>query len=136
MIRSGSRSIRKLRLFIISDSSERLGWMRASLAVDEIDITSAISPEEFNRACAGRHDLAVIDVGPASLGEMLRGLRASAGHAEISVLVKMSRLAAEPDLAGLLPKYRAMPCSRDELVTLVRHRIASIPGRHETRRGL
>jgi hypothetical protein len=43
------------------------------------------------------------------------------------VLVEQSRIAAAP-LTGVLPKYRAMPCSHDELIKLARRRLTSIAG--------
>src|SRR5262249_26490663 len=69
--------------------------------------------------------LAVVDVGPALLEPMLGNLRASKEHSEIPVLVEQSRIAAAP-LTGVLPKYRAMPCSHDELIKLARRRLTSI----------
>ena len=45
-------------------------------------------------SAATRHDLAVVDVGPALLEPLLGNLRASKEHAEIPVLVEQSRIAA------------------------------------------
>ena len=81
----------------------------------EVEIASAVFPEEWEYVSGDRHDLAVVDVGPALLEPLLGNLRASKEHAEIPVLVEQSRIAAAP-LAGVLPKYRAMPCSHDELI--------------------
>jgi len=72
-------------------------------------------------------DLAVVDAGPASLEPLLGNLRASEERAEIPLLVEKSRIAAAP-LAGVSPKYRAMPCSHGELVRLASRRLASIAG--------
>jgi hypothetical protein len=74
----------------------------------------------------------VVDVGPALLEPLLRNLRASKEHAEIPVLVEQSRIAAEP-LVGVMPKYRAMPCSHDELIRLARRRLTSIAGHGRTK---
>jgi len=115
----------RLRLLIVTDSLDRLIGLRAALQVDGIEVTTAVSPEELSRACHREHDLAVVDVGPAQLPGVLQALRGSQGHAAISLLVEASRMVAETDLAGLLPKYRAMPCSRFDLVTLARRRISS-----------
>lgn len=111
------------RLLIFSDCPDRLTKLKALLAAGEIEITSATSSEELRQACRGGHDLAVIDVGPAALVAVLNALRDSEGYAEIPVLVEATRLAAAPGLTGVLPKYRAMPCSHVELVTLARRRI-------------
>lgn len=126
----------KPHLLIVSDSSERLTRLRALLALGEVEITSATSPEELNCACRSRQDLVVVDASPARLGGVLKALRKCAGCAEVPVLVEANRLAADPDLAGLLPKYRAMPCGHSDLVTLVRLRIAPRTEERKTRRML
>jgi len=38
-------------------------------------------------------------------------------------------------MTGVLPKYRAMPCSHDELIRLARRRLTSIAG-HERAKAL
>jgi hypothetical protein len=50
---------------------------------------------------------------------MLRQIRTSASHKAIPVLVEVSRLTNDLTLAGLLPEYRAMPCSHTEMLTLL-----------------
>jgi hypothetical protein len=90
------------------------------LHADGVEISGAASSEELSRACHREHDLAVIDVGAAHLTEVLRILRSSVRHSGISLLVEAGRVLAEPGLAGVLPKYRAMPCSRSDLVKLSR----------------
>ena len=42
-------------------------------------------------------------------------------RAGIPVLVESGRLHTEPDLAGVLPRFRAMPCHFTELLKLARH---------------
>ena len=84
-------------------------------------------PEEWGYVRGDRHDLAVVDVSPALLEPLLGNLRASKEHSEIPVLVEQSRIAAAP-LTGVLPKYRAMPCSHDELIKLARRRLTLIAG--------
>jgi hypothetical protein len=92
----------------------------------EIEIEGVTSSDELDRACAGEHDLAVVDVAPGQLATVLKILRESPSHAEIAVLVEASRIAVEPGLASMLSKYRAMPCSRAELITLARRRMTAI----------
>jgi hypothetical protein len=79
--------------------------------------------EEVRRACNTGHDLAVVDVGPGKVIDVLQTLRNSAKHGDISVLVDTSRLLEDPSLAGVLPKFRAMPCNSEELVLLARSRV-------------
>ena len=126
--------LRKPRLLIVSDSEDRLRGLRASLDTDENEIISARSVEEVRRACRGGLDLAVVDVGPAALIEVLRTLRAQAGCSGISILVEANRLPAEPRLTGVLPKYRAMPCSHSDLILLARRQTAPDAGRREAKK--
>lgn len=117
-----SAPVSKHRVLIVTDCSDRLRSWKASMHTDGIDIeiTNAGFSEELSRACRQEHDLAVIDVGAASLLEVLRTLRSSVRHSGIPLLVEASRGLNEPSLAGVLPKYRAMPCSRSDLVGLAR----------------
>ncbi|MGE0129822.1 MAG: hypothetical protein AB7U82_17210 [Blastocatellales bacterium] len=113
----------KPRLLIVCDSADRLIELRSPLNTGEVEITSVSSLQELDRACRGEHDLAIVDVQPARIRGVLQALRANVRHAGISLLVEASRVIDEPDLAGVLPKYRAMPCSPSELLALARWRI-------------
>ena len=127
----------KPRLLIVTDCSDRLRSLKASIHTDgvELEITGTASSEELSRACHSEHDLVVIDVGAARLPEVLRALRSSERYSRISLLVEASRVLNEPGLAGLLPKYRAMPCSRSDMLKLAR-RLTAGEVRHRTRRML
>jgi DNA-binding response OmpR family regulator len=127
-------AVSRPRILIISDSPERIPHLQIGFDSQEVEITSAVFPEEWEYVSGDKHDLAVVDVGPALLEPALGNLRASKEHAEIPVLVERNRIAAAP-LAGVLPKYRAMPCSHDELIRLARRRLTSIGG-HERAKGL
>ncbi|MCG3159098.1 MAG: Sensor histidine kinase RcsC [Acidobacteria bacterium] len=118
-------AISRPRALILSDSAERISQWQAAFDPQEAEITCALFPEEWNYVSRDAHDLAVVDVGPALLESLLKNLRASQEHAEIPVLVESGRTAAGSP-AGLLPKYRAMPCSHDELIRLARRRITFI----------
>jgi len=120
------------RILIVSDSAERIPHLQTGFDSQEVEIASAVFPEEWAYVSGDRHDLAVVDVGPTLLEPLLGNLRASKEHAEIPVLVEQSRIAAAP-LTGVLPKYRAMPCSHDELIRLARRRLTSIAGRERAK---
>ena len=120
--------VSRKRVLLISDSSERIPNWLAAFESQEAEITSVLFPEEWGCVSSDRHDLAVVDVSPTLLEPLLKNIRASKEHAEIHLLVEKSRIAAAP-LAGVLPKYRAMPCSQDELIRLARRRLTSISGR-------
>jgi hypothetical protein len=124
----------KPRLLIVSDSPDRLAGLRASLNTGEIEIITAQTLEEISRACRGGLDLVVVDVGAADIVEVLRTIRAQTECAGIAILVEASGLSVEPGLAGVLPKYRAMPCSSTELILLARRRLVPVTGRSQERK--
>lgn len=126
-------SFDKPRFLIVCDSADRLKRLRSPLNTGEAEITCVSSLQELDRACRGEHDLAIVDIQPAHIRGVLKTLRASAGHAGISLLVEASRVISEPDMAGVLPKYRAMPCSQPELLALARQRINPTGGRRNER---
>ena len=107
------------RLLLVSDSYDRLRSLGAGFNHNEFDITTVCSLEELKVACCACHDLAALDVSPAQIEPMLRQIRTSASHTAIPVLVEVSRLTNDLTLAGLLPEYRAMPCSHSEMLTLL-----------------
>jgi hypothetical protein len=111
------RSLNKRALLLFSDSAERLGRLRASLAGGAIEIHAVSSLEELQGECASQHALAVIDANPTHLPKVLDMIRASREHHDIPLLVETSHCPQQP-AAGLLPKYRAMPCGLRELVAL------------------
>jgi DNA-binding NtrC family response regulator len=109
----------KPRLLLVSDSYDRLKSLEAGLNNNEFDITMVCSLEELVTACSVCHDLVALDVSPDQIAPMLKQIRTSASHATVPVLVEATRLTSDLSLAGLLPEYRAMPCSRMEMVALV-----------------
>jgi len=109
----------KPRLLLVSDSYDRLRSLEAGFNHNEFDITTVCSLEELIDACCACHDLAALDVSPAQIEPMLRHIRTSESHMAIPVLVEATRLTNDFTLAGLLPEYRAMPCSHSEMLTLL-----------------
>lgn len=114
------------RLLIVTDSQPQADHLLVALGLNDIDITIATTPEELRHASEAEYDLVLVAVAATDLRGILATLRASQALAEIPILVEISHLALEPSLAGVLPKYRAMPCSPTELVSLARRRIASM----------
>jgi DNA-binding response OmpR family regulator len=111
--------IPKPRLLLVSDSAERLQALKSCVAAVDFEINFACSLKELRRACRQPHDLVALDAAPSRIVKMLNLIRGSAGHAEIPVLVEYTRISNDQRLAGVLPYYRAMPCSRAELHTLL-----------------
>lgn len=111
-------------LLIISDSPERMARLRSSLAVGEVEISSVSSTEEMCFGCRRGYDMVVVDVRSESISGVLKVLRECQGCTKIPILVDATRLTDDPRLAGLLPQYRAMPCSYSEMITLTRRQLA------------
>jgi hypothetical protein len=109
----------KLRLLLVSDSYDRLKSLEAGINHNEFDITMVCSLEELVAACGDCHDVVALDVSPEQIAPMLKQIRTSASHMTVPVLVEATRLTNDLSLAGLLPEYRAMPCSRMEMMALV-----------------
>lgn len=112
----------KLRVLLVADSEERLKTARALFNPLEAKIAEAKTADELLEVCLEPHELAMVDVDPAMLEATLQTIRASELHANVPVLVSAARLMGEMKLAGVLPKYRAMPCSPAEMASLVHRR--------------
>jgi CheY-like chemotaxis protein len=121
-------TVDKPRVLIISDTAERIPYLQSVFNPNEAEIASVVYPEEWGYIATGKYDLALIDTGPELLESLLKTIRANS--AEIPLLVENSRVAGAINIAGVLPKYRAMPCGRGEMIRLARRRLASITG-HE-----
>jgi DNA-binding response OmpR family regulator len=124
--REPPRPAGKQKVLIVADSAEGANRLRAMIGSYEIEIESAKTQEEIERACGGAHDLTIVDLSPAQLRAALPKLRASAGHAQVPVLVSVNQIAGDPNVVGLLPQYRAMPCSLTEMELLLQRRMKSM----------
>jgi CheY-like chemotaxis protein len=100
----------RCRVLVVSDDPEGSRALHAALSVEGVEFTTVGNPDRLIRAWCRGHDLAVVQ----------RSCRECQG---IPVLVDISRLAGDGQLAGLLPTYRAMPCSLEQIVTLARRRM-------------
>jgi DNA-binding NtrC family response regulator len=109
----------KPRLLLVSDSYDRLKSLEAGINQNDFEITMVCSLEELTTACGDRHDLVALDVSSEQIAPMLKQIRTSATHMTVPVLVEATRLTNDISIAGLLPEYRAMPCSRMEMMALV-----------------
>lgn len=114
----------KPRLLLVSDSYDRLKSLEAGFNHNEFDITTVCSLEELVTACDNRHDMVALDVSPEQIAPMLKQIRTSVLHRKAPVLVEATRLTNDLSLTGLLPEYRAMPCSRMEMLALVQRGVA------------
>jgi len=107
-------------LLIVDGAPVCLKRILAALDMMEVEITWTVSLEEAASACQSRYDLVIVDVEPLQVTNILKILRESAELAECPVLVEPCRMALAPELAGVLPQYRAMPCGFADLLKLAR----------------
>jgi len=114
--RDFSRTLNKTRLLLVSDSAEQLCRLRASLNCADVEVRGVSSLEELQSECASQHSLAAIDVNPTQLPAVLDTIRASRDHSEIPVFVENTRIDQPQPAAGLLPRYRAMPCNLHQMI--------------------
>lgn len=110
----------KVRLLLVADSMERLKKLEAALGGAAFEISCAASIEELSAACRNQHDLVALDLDAAQVKLALGCLRGNLLHANLPLLVESSELGSDLSLAGVLPAFRAMPCSHNELSLLAR----------------
>jgi CheY-like chemotaxis protein len=115
-----SASAPKARLLLVADSAERLKWLKSSLGGPAFEVSCAGSMEELRATCGNQHDLVALDLDATQVKVALSHLRENALHANTPLLVETSRLGEDRSLAGVLPAFRAMPCSRNDLSLLAR----------------
>ena len=106
-----------IRLLIISDESQRLGSWRKTLLGEACEITEQSNPSNVSQFLQRDFDLVVLDVAATQLPHVLASIRAAAR--EIPVLVDASRMPNDLSYVGVLPQYRAMACTRPDLLRLV-----------------
>ncbi|MBI1762760.1 MAG: hypothetical protein HYR56_15100 [Acidobacteria bacterium] len=106
-----------LRLLIVSDESQRLGTWRRALLGQACEITEQANPLNVSQFLQRDYDLVVLDVPAAQLPQVLAAIRAAAR--EIPVLVDANRMPNDLSYVGVLPRFRAMACTRPDLLRLV-----------------
>jgi DNA-binding response OmpR family regulator len=115
----------KLRVLVVSDVEDGVKAARAIFNSADAEIAVAKTSDELRQACNEPHELAVLDLEPGRLEDALRALRASELHRDVPLLVSSARLVEAKKMTGLLPRYRAMPCSPTEMAALVSRRALS-----------
>jgi hypothetical protein len=111
-------AIHTTRLLFVSDCMEHLCDLRNTNR--EFDITAISPSEDVTGICQEAYDVVILDVPATALALALKAIRASERNARSLVLVEASRVSGESNLAGVLPRYRAMPCSLTEMIALLR----------------
>lgn len=118
-------SNQKLRILIVCDAAERLKELQAALGFCQVELFTATSIDELRSIHDSiQFDLAAVDVSPNLIVAVLSFLRNSKACEETTILVESRQTTGNLALAGVLPRFRAMPCSRNDLLRLVCGRIA------------
>ncbi|MBK9314354.1 MAG: response regulator [Acidobacteria bacterium] len=115
-----------LRLLIVSDAADGLRDFRGFINKENVQITNIFNLDDLPRTLTTRHEIAVVNVASINIKNVLESLRKSPLHQDIPVLVDKTRLDFTGVLAGIMPRFRAMPCSPDELRVLTQRRIVSL----------
>jgi hypothetical protein len=132
--RQSQRSVPpQTRLLLVCDSAAGTARLRSALNLGAVEIVSVVHCEELRRVGGQEYALAIVDVTPTKLVDVLKTIRANEGLAELPVFVQAGGISAEAGFAGVLPQYRAMPCGYNELVALARQRLA--PAKRPIREG-
>lgn len=104
-------------LLIVSGAPACLNRMLAALQ-RRVALTWTAAVAEVPSACRDRYDLVIVDVEPQAVPNVLNTVRTGARLNDCPVLVEGCRLALAPELAGVLPRYRAMQCGFADLLKL------------------
>jgi DNA-binding NtrC family response regulator len=125
----------KTCLLLVSDSAERLRKLQSSLENAGFEVRPAGSLDELKHARYEDHDVVAIDAGPQQIEPILKLIRLSVGYAQTPVFVESTRINNDSRLAGVLPYYRAMPCTSAEMLKLLR-RYTETTGQTQARRSM
>ncbi|MFN0120871.1 MAG: hypothetical protein ACKV2V_10245 [Blastocatellia bacterium] len=112
-------------VLLITDNTKQLTTLRDRLEQSGMDVRGAASMAWLRRLLARTYDAVVVDVQPENLIEALETIRAVAAEQNLPVLVEPGRIANDPLFAGVLPKYRAMPCHHDQLIARLKHKTSA-----------
>ncbi len=113
------------RILILCDTPERIPPLQAVFSTQHVELTSILFPEEWDYVINEQYDLALLSVAPELLEAALKNLRACDPQGRLTILVEMADAVVPTKLAGVLPQYRAMQCSRDEMIRLAKKRFAT-----------
>jgi DNA-binding response OmpR family regulator len=117
-----------MRLIIVCDEPSAARRLCSELSNCPAEAVCVTNLAELKDACEAPYELALINIAQSELIECLRTIREGPSGANCPVLVASERLPRGTELAGILPKLRAMPCIPGDLVKLAR---LLITGRRE-----
>ncbi|MDX2033643.1 MAG: hypothetical protein SF339_23405 [Blastocatellia bacterium] len=107
------------RLLLVTDSPERRRRLLGRIDLSRFEVTCADSLMQLRHRLRRPYDAVLMDVSSGQLLPMLNAVRNSEANFRTSLLVESSARDGDPSLAGVLPTYRAMPCTYDDMMRLV-----------------
>ncbi len=119
-----SELVSEPQAILIGDSMSQLEKWRAALWLNETE--ALCLTETRGISFPASVTLALVDVAAERLVESLTALRLNAVPHDLHILVAADRLVDEPQLAGVLPQFRAMACGQAELIQLARRRLTGV----------
>ncbi|MFN0085752.1 MAG: hypothetical protein ACKVX9_10220 [Blastocatellia bacterium] len=111
--------LRRTRLLLVTDSPERRRQLLGRIGFLQFDITCADSLSQLQHRLWRPYDAVLVDVSSGQLPSILNAIRNSEENSSKPLLVEFSARDEDPSMAGVLPKYRAMPCSHDDMLRLL-----------------
>lgn len=127
-----NKSTNKPRILLVGDSRDGLKKLRTGIRPEDFEIRCVCSIKELNGACNEKHDIVAVDVPPPTMIETLKLIRTSRKHRNTPLFVESRATEDNVNMAGVFPKYRAMPCNHRELLSLLQTSL-SIRGHKETK---
>jgi CheY-like chemotaxis protein len=115
------------RVLILCDTPAVIPSLQAVFGDRDVSLTSVIFPEEWEYIANEPYNLALLSLSPELLEPALKNLRARDQLAATTILVETPDAISPVQFAGVLPQYRAMPCSRAEMAHLAQSRFAASP---------
>jgi hypothetical protein len=113
-----------VKVILVCDSINQAEPWRTALALEDGEILCVTDATTLT-ACESAL-LAVVDVTADKLVETLKALRLNDNPGGLHIFVIADRVVNEPQLAGVLPQFRAMACGQSELIQLARRRLYGI----------
>lgn len=113
------------RLLLVSESPGASSEFRRSISDGSADETIVFDLGNLPDALATPHDIAIVQVSTPNIRRVLEQIRRSITHVDIPILVDRTLLNFTGELAGIMPKFRAMPCTPAELIALTQRRITT-----------
>jgi hypothetical protein len=114
-----------LQVLAISEEQHSLDQIWQGQETAEAEVVPPSQVGSLLDQCKNEFKIIILDVVSSKIRETLQALRENPKCSQSLILVNAFRLPTGPELSGVLPMYRAMPCSLLEMQRLLER---SLPG--------